>query len=78
MLAGLVIAVWIVTLVSAAFVYAHAFGRSVGTGVMVLGIPFYIFYYAFSQFEHPKKGLIVSSLCGGVGLGIILNTAARL
>ncbi|NTX05351.1 hypothetical protein HUA74_27665 [Myxococcus sp. CA051A] len=50
----------LVALVCAAFLIVHAFRRSVGTGVMVLLIPCYAFFYAFSQFEHRHKGLIVA------------------
>jgi len=39
----------------------HAFRRSAGTGVMVLFIPFYMPVYAFTQFEHRWKGLIVAT-----------------
>lgn len=50
----------LVALVCAAFLIIHAFRRSVGTGVMVLLIPCYVLFYAFSQFEHRRKGLIVA------------------
>ncbi|HVE86341.1 MAG TPA: hypothetical protein VND93_25970 [Myxococcales bacterium] len=42
-------------------ILVHAFRRSVGTGVMVLFIPFYMIVYAFTQFEHRWKGLIVTA-----------------
>ena len=45
----------------AILILIHAFSRSVGTGVMVLGIPFYMAVYAFTQFEHRWKGLIVTT-----------------
>ena len=45
----------------------HAFGRSLGTGLMVLLIPFYNVYYAFFQFEHRFRGWIVA---GFVGCGL--------
>jgi benzodiazapine receptor len=65
----------LVTFVCAAFLLIHAFRRSVGTGMMVLLIPFYILFYAFSQFEHPRKNLIVAgffscSLLAAVFLGL--------
>ena len=50
----------LVTFVCAAFLLVHAFRRSVGTGMMVLLVPCYVLVYAFSQFEHPRKGLIVA------------------
>ncbi len=54
----------LVTLVCAAFLLVHAFRRSVGTGMMVLLVPFYMPFYAFSQFEHPRKNLIVAGFFG--------------
>lgn len=45
----------------ALLILMHAFGRSVGTGVMVLCIPCYMAVYAFTQFEHRWKGLIVTT-----------------
>jgi translocator protein len=47
--------------VCAILILVHAFGRSVGTGVMVLLIPFYMTVYAFTQFEHRWKGLIATT-----------------
>jgi hypothetical protein len=52
----------------AVMILNHAFRRSVGTGVMVLCIPGYILYYAFSQFEHERKNLIIAALAGGLVL----------
>ncbi len=54
----------IVTLVCAVLLLVHAFRRSVGTGMMVLLIPCYILFYAFSQFEHPRKNLILAGFFG--------------
>lgn len=45
----------------AVLILVHAFRRSVGTGVMVLCIPCYMVVYAFTQFEHRWKGLIVTT-----------------
>jgi hypothetical protein len=59
-------------------VWIHAFQRSVGTGFMVLLIPFYVFYYAFSQFEHRRKDVIVPGLCAGVVLQSVLLVASQL
>ncbi|RKG70694.1 hypothetical protein [Corallococcus terminator] len=50
----------VVSLACAVTLLIHAFRRSVGTGVMVLLIPCYMLVYAFSQFEHPRKNLIVA------------------
>jgi hypothetical protein len=59
-----------------AVVVLHAFGRSLGTGVMVLGIPFYQVVYGFSQFEHRYKGLVLAGWLGAGPLGIVLKTLA--
>jgi heme O synthase-like polyprenyltransferase len=56
----------------ALLIVLHAFGRSTGTGFMVLGIPFYILYYAFSQFEHPRKNVIIAGFIGCLPLGTVL------
>src|SRR5262245_12747069 len=47
-------------------ILVHAFRRSVGTGVMVLCIPCYMAYYAFSQFEHRLKNAIVACWLAGL------------
>jgi translocator protein len=65
---------WLVWMVCAIFIYIHAFQRSVGTGFMVLCIPCYLVYYAFSQFEHEKKGWIVGGFCGAFGLWVVVSS----
>jgi benzodiazapine receptor len=54
----------LITLVCVIFLLIHAFRRSLGTGMMVLLIPFYMLVYAFSQFEHPRKNLILAGFFG--------------
>lgn len=54
-------------------VLLHAFRRSVGTGFMVLCLPVYTPYYAFSQFEHRRKGLLLAGWLGGFILGVVLR-----
>ena len=61
----------LIALVCAAILLIHAFRRSVGTGVMVLLIPCYVLFYAFSQFEHPRKGLIVAGLMASTVLAAV-------
>lgn len=56
------------------FIFAHAFQRSLGTGVMVLLIPIYNVVYAFTQFEHRRKGLILAGAIGGAVLSVVLRT----
>jgi len=67
----------VVWIVCALFIVMHAFGRSIGTGFMVLCIPCYVFYYAFSQFEHARKDLIVAGLCAACGLTLVLSVALQ-
>jgi hypothetical protein len=65
-----------VGLVCFLFILLHAFQRSLGTGFMVLLIPIYTFYYAFSQFEHRAKGLIITGFLGFPLLGIVFRVIA--
>lgn len=58
-------------------VLVHAFGRSLGTGVMVLCLPIYQFVYGFKQFDHRHKGLILAGWLGG-GLLVITFRALGL
>jgi hypothetical protein len=58
-------------------VLLHAFRRSLGTGFMVLCLPVYTPYYAFSQFEHRYKGALVAGWLGGLGLGVVLFTVGQ-
>ena len=59
-------------------VLVHAFRRSLGTGVMVLCVPCYNLYYAFSQFEHPRKGPVLAGYIGCLMLGgFLLSVAGR-
>ncbi len=55
-------------------IFAHAFQRSLGTGVMVMLIPIYNLVYAFTQFEHRRKGLVLAGAIGGLVLAIVLRT----
>ena len=58
------------------FVIVHAFRRSLGTGFMVLCVPCYSVYYAFTQFEHPRKGMIIAGYLGCLSLGGVLQSVA--
>lgn len=46
----------------------HAWSRSVGTFALVLLLPGYAPWYAFSQFEHVRKGPVLAAWLGGHGL----------
>ena len=63
-------------------VVLHAFRRSVGTGVMVTFIPGYFFLYAFSQFQHRYRHVLIPTLLGaavltGVFGGLATSGLAR-
>ena len=61
----------VITLICAVFLLIHAFRRSLGTGMMVLLVPCYLPVYAFSQFEHPRKNLIIAGFFGGTVLAAV-------
>ena len=68
----------VITLVCAVFLLIHAFRRSLGTGMMVLLVPCYMLVYAFSQFEHPRKNLILAGFFGSTVLaGVFLGLGAH-
>lgn len=54
-------------------VILHGFQRSVGTGFMVLLIPIVNIFYAFTQFEHRRKGLILAGWLGLFPVGVVLR-----
>lgn len=64
----------LVAVVCWVLIFAHAFQRSLGTGVMVLLLPIYNVVYAFTQFEHRRKGLILAGAIGGLVLAVVLRT----
>ena len=68
----------VITLVCAVFLLIHAFRRSLGTGMMVLLVPCYLPVYAFSQFEHPRKNVIVTAFVASTVLAaVFLGMGAR-
>jgi hypothetical protein len=71
---GLVLA--LISFGCSVFILIHAFQRSLGTGVMVLCIPCFMVYYAFSQFEHRRKAVIVSTWLASLVLTCVLYTLA--
>ena len=57
----------LVSFICAIIILVHAFTKGgVLQGFLCLCIPFYILYYAFARFEHPKKNQILIGLLGGV------------
>jgi len=61
----------LISFVCSLFILLHAFQRSVGTGVMVLCIPCFMIYYAFRQFEHRWKGVLIAGYLGGLVLASV-------
>ena len=53
-------------------ILAFAFRRSLGTGLMVLLIPFYVFWFAVKHFQHPQKVALVCSWFASLGLAAVL------
>jgi translocator protein len=49
-----------------------AFSRSLGTGLMVLLIPFYIFWFAVQHFQHRYKTALVCGWLACLGLAVVL------
>jgi len=49
-----------------------AFQRSLGTGLMVLLIPFYVFWFAVKHFQHPRKAVLVCGWLACLGLAEVL------
>jgi translocator protein len=49
-----------------------AFQQSLGTGLMVLLIPFYIFWFAVEHFRHSRKVALVCSWLACLGLAAVL------
>jgi len=53
-------------------ILAFAFRRSLGTGLMVLLIPFYVFWFAVKHFQHPRKSALVCGWLACLGLAAVL------
>ena len=49
----------------------HAFGRSLGTGLMVLLIPAYVAWFAVGQFEHRRKAFLVPAWFACIGVAAV-------
>ncbi|MGA9522304.1 MAG: hypothetical protein WBV82_12615 [Myxococcaceae bacterium] len=73
----LVLAGALIGLVSSIFILINAFQVSVGKGFLVLCVPCYIIYFIASEFQHPKKSLIVTGWVVGIATNLIANFAMR-
>ena len=62
----------LVSFVCGIIILIHAFTKGgVLQGFLSLCVPFYILYYAFTKFEHPKKNLIIGVWLGALVLEIV-------
>ena len=52
--------------------------RPLHTGLMVLGIPCYVLFYVFSQFESPRKNLWIAGMLGLGGVAAFVIGAVIL
>jgi hypothetical protein len=68
----------ILSLVCSILILIHAFQQSVGKGFLCLCVPCYIVYYMFSEFEHPKKNLIIAGYWLGVAGSVVANVGMRM
>lgn len=48
-----------------------AFKKSIGTGFLTLCVPFYVLYFAFKQYQSPKKKIVLIIWLGGTILYIL-------
>jgi len=63
----------LVSLVCVIIIFIHAFTEGgIVQGLLSFFVPFYIIYYAFARFEHPKKAMIVWGMLGAFALQIAL------
>jgi hypothetical protein len=68
----------LVGIVCAIIILIHAFKNGGALqGILCLCVPFYILYYMFAKFEHPKKNLIIAGYFGGFIIAVVLTIMAR-
>lgn len=64
----------LVAFVCAIIVLIHAFKNGGALqGILCLCVPFYILYYMFAKFEHPKKNLIIGGYFGGIIIALVIQ-----
>ena len=72
---------YLVSIVISIMILIHAFQASVGQGFLCLCVPFYVLYYAFAKFQHPKKNVLLAAWlgCGILGGALYsMSMAAQL
>ena len=68
----------LVGIVCAIIILIHAFKNGGALqGILCLCVPFYILYYMFAKFEHPKKNLIIGGYLGGCIIGAVLMVMSK-
>ena len=73
MLFGLAVLCGLVGFVCCIIILINAFTKGgIVQGLLSLFIPFYIIYYGFARFEHPKKAMIVWGMIGAFLLQFVL------
>ena len=77
LLAGLSLICAIAAFVCSIIILIAAFSDEFVKGLLCLCLPFYILYYAFTWFNHEKKGLIIGVWLGGGILNVLLQLAAN-
>ena len=66
---------YLVAFVCSVIILIAAFKESVAQGFLCLCIPFWVLYFAFAKFEHPKKTIILGVWLGSAVLGSVLYGA---
>ncbi len=64
------------SLVCTIIILVDAFKKEVVKGILCLCVPLYILFYAFTQFEHEKKGMIIGGWLGGTIVSIACQLGA--
>jgi hypothetical protein len=62
MVGMVLLAVVMAGVVSAIIILVDAFKNSVADGLLSLLVPFYILYYMFAKFRHPKKTFFIATV----------------
>jgi len=72
----LAVILYIASFVCSLIILIHAFNTEMVKGLLCLCLPFYVLYYAFTQYYSENKGLILGVWLGGNVLASILIMAA--